>query len=893
MRMIMSARTAADRAQAPPAARTAPLLEIAQPGNGQHPTPRGAPATCAPLCVIAVIATLVISARVAAQQAANPLPLINQPLVPEAKALGGAGFKLTVNGTGFVSGSLVHWNGRARTTHFVNASQLTATVFATDIATAGTASVTVVNPSPGGTSNVRFFEVTDATLAVGLDRTDYAVGASPTSVTTEDFNGDGKLDLAVVNSAGTVSVLLGNGDGTFQPQVTYTAGGGARDVTAGDFNGDGKLDLAVTNLGSDTVSIFLGNGDGTFQGQEQYPTSSGPWGLTAADLNGDGKLDLAVTNNNTGTVSILLGNGDGTFQAHVDYTTGSNPESVAVGDFDGDGKLDLAVTNRTSNTISILLGTGDGTFSSSGSLATGPLPRWVTTADLNGDGYLDLAEVTDYPSPPTVAIFLGNGNGTFQPSVTYPIAADGTSVVSGDFNGDGKLDLATSNFNGGSGNTVSILLGNGDGTFQPHMDYSTAPGPNQLIAGDFNDDGRLDLAVAGDGAAAVSVLSQATSVSVLPAALQFGAQVVGASSAPQTVTLTDTGYLPLDISSIAVTGADVPDFGQTNTCGSSLAVGASCTISVTFTPAQAGPLTAAVTITDNAAGSPQSVSLSGTGVTTGPNVTLSPTSLTFATQLVGTSSSAQPVTLSNYGSATLTITSIKVTGADRNEFGETSTCHRALAQGASCTINVIFSPSQRGPRTAGLSITDNASGSPQTVSLSGTGTVVSLNPTSLNFGVVVPGSYKTLTTTLTNAGSGALSVSRIRITGSSSFYQTNTCGSSVAPGASCTVTVTFSPPAPPPSTFTATVSISDNGGASPQTVALSGVNCLGRGCPAVDAASGGTGVGDLLPWRAIGGGLFLFLGLAAFPAAFRRVRRTSAPGKGSTAMLATFPRTTV
>jgi FG-GAP-like repeat/IPT/TIG domain len=157
---------------------------------------------------------------------ANPVPLINQPLVPDAVAPGGAGFTLTVNGTGFVAGSVVDWNGGGRATSFISSAQLMAVILASDIATASTASVTVVNPSPsGGTSNVAFLPITTATASVSLNRSDYAVGLAPGVVAVGDFNGDGKLDLAVVNNtSGTVSVLLGNGDGTFQPPVDYGIG---------------------------------------------------------------------------------------------------------------------------------------------------------------------------------------------------------------------------------------------------------------------------------------------------------------------------------------------------------------------------------------------------------------------------------------------------------------------------------------------------------------------------------------------------------------------------------------------------------------------------------------------------------------------------------------------
>jgi hypothetical protein len=253
-----------------------------------------------------------------------PVPFINQPLVPDATAPGGPDFTLTVNGTGFVSNSVVHWNGKALATTFISGSQLTATVPAAEIAKASTASVTVVNPAPGaGASNTAFFPIAVSTPAVAFSKSDFATGASPSSVVTADFNGDGKLDLAVTNFvANTVSVLLGNGDGSFRARVDYATGGGPDSVVARDFSGDGKLDLAVRNNIDNTVSILLGNGDGTFQQHVDFPTGLGPQRLSAGDFNVDGKLDLVVSNGDANTVSVLLGNGDGTFQEHVDYATG-------------------------------------------------------------------------------------------------------------------------------------------------------------------------------------------------------------------------------------------------------------------------------------------------------------------------------------------------------------------------------------------------------------------------------------------------------------------------------------------------------------------------------------------------------------------------------------------
>src|SRR5215469_5509117 len=303
--------------------------------------------------------------------------------------------------------------------------------------------------------------------------------------------------------------------------------------------------------------------------------------------------------------------------------------------------------------------------------------------------------------------------------------------------------------------------------------------------------------------------STTPSATLSPSTLTFATQPVGTSSAAQSVTLNNYGTVTLGITSVGFTGVDSGDFAQTETCGSSVAPGASCTISITFKPTQLGSRTAMLSITDNAPGSPQNVSLTGTG--TSP-VALSPSTLTFATQFVGTSSAAQSVTLNNYGTVTLGITSVGFTGADPGDFTETKTCGSSVAPGASCTISITFKPTQLGSRTAMLSITDNALGSPQTVSLTATGTVVELNPTGLGFGIVQVSSSKSLSTTLTNMGSTTLNFSGITTTGTDAdeFSQTNTCGSSVGAGKSCTITVTFRPFEA--GSDSAQISISDNGG---------------------------------------------------------------------------------
>lgn len=452
-----------------------------------------------------------------------PVPFLNHPLVPDTVTPGGPGFTLTVSGTGFVPRSVVTWNGIERATTFVNSSQLKAAILASDIARSGTAALTVVNPRfGGGPSNEVFFSF-GASGYSPLGRNEYFVGPQPDAVAVGDFDGDGKLDVAVANpGGGTVGILLGKGDGTFQSPVYYTVGQGTSnsELAVADFNGDGELDLVVSNDRSNNVSVLLGNGDGTFRPAANYDVGKNPSSVAVADVNGDGKLDLIVSNQNCndsndsrgpclpGTVSVLLGNGDGTFQFHRDFAAGLVPNGVAVGDFNGDGKLDLAVVNGVSkertSALCILLGNGDGTFRSPVGYPLHANGNSVATADFNGDGKLDLVVVDNGG---LVSVFIGKGDGTFGPRVDYPAGSfPFGSIGIGDFNGDGKLDLAVAS---GGSNCVTILFGNGDGTFQPRgVRFGTGLIPQGVAVGDFNGNGKLDMAVPARYGNVISILVQ-------------------------------------------------------------------------------------------------------------------------------------------------------------------------------------------------------------------------------------------------------------------------------------------------------------------------------------------------------------------------------------------------
>jgi hypothetical protein len=531
---------------------------------------------------------------------------------------------------------------------------------------------------------------------------------------------------------------------------------------------------------------------------------------------------ISVTDNATGSPHTVSLTGTGTVPA-----VSLAPTSLSFGNqllYSASAAQSVTLTNTGSAALTITSIAASGDFSQTNTCGTsvavaGTCAISVTFTPTAAGSRTGSVSITDNASgsPQTVSL---TGTGT-APAVSF----SPTSLSFGNqaLNTASAAQSVTLTNTGSAALTITTIAANGDFSQTNTCGASVAAAGTCAISVTFTP------TVAGSRTGAVSVTDNASgspqtfsltgtgitapAISFSPTSLSLGNQALNTASTAQVVTLTNTGSAALTITTIAASG----DFSQTNTCGASVAAAGTCTISVTFTPTVAGSRTGAVTVTDNATGSPHTVSLTGTGITA-PATSFSPTSLTFGNQAVNSASAAQSVTLTNTGSAALTITSIAASG----DFSQTNTCGASVAAAGTCTISVIFSPIATGSRTGAVSVTDNASGSPQTVSLAGTGIaapVTSFSPATVTFSNQALNTASTpQVLTLSNTGTAALTITTIAASGD--FSQTNTCGASVAAAANCSISVTFTPTAT--GSRTGAVSVTDNATGSPQTISLTG-----------------------------------------------------------------------
>lgn len=480
-------------------------------------------------------------------------------------------------------------------------------------------------------SSAEIYETVNSLPANGFAAAaSYATGTSPWGIAAGDFNNDGATDLVTTNYyANTVSILLGHGDGTFGPNVDYSVGPYPISVVVADFNNDGQPDIAVGYDYANFVSILLGNPNGTFQPARNFTPTYGSGTLAASDFNGDGKTDLAVFSSFTSSVSLLFGNGDGTFLPGPSFYVSGE---AAVGDFNRDGKIDLFSCYE-----GVFLGNGDGSFQPPNYSGSSFDATFVIAGDLNGDGKPDIVAVDQYD---TIFVLLGNGDGTFQNIVQYNSSGAITSLLLADMNGDGKLDVvATDN----GENSLLVFQGNGDGTLQPATSIPLGSQPQSTVAGDFNGDGRTDLAIASYGNNSVAVLLGVPTPKLTISSSHADPFVIGQTGETYSISVTNTGpgvtsgtvsvtdTLPSGLTATAIqgTGWNCTLAPLTCTYPNTLSVGQSSSIIVSVTPTAIGTGANQVTVSG---GGTASASASDPTTVVGPAITVQtvPSGLQFS-----------------------------------------------------------------------------------------------------------------------------------------------------------------------------------------------------------------------------------------------------------------------
>jgi hypothetical protein len=677
-------------------------------------------------------------------------------------------------------------------------------------------------------------------------------GRVPRWVVAGDFNRDGKLDVAVTNFYdSTVTVLLGDGTGNFSSSQTVTGVTGPGEIVASDFNKDGKLDLAIMNDDT-TVSILLGDGNGGFTPAAGSPVSAGDafaFALAAADFNGDGNPDIAVVTV-TGQLIVLLGNGAGgfTMAAGSPITVGGDLETLNVGDFNGDGKVDLAATDIDGSVFHVLLGDGTGGFTPALGMppATGSFPFGAALGDFNGDGKLDLVSANYGDN--TATVLLGYGNGQFQ-EVLEQTTLGGPGVdlsPPSDFGDQAVGTLSAPQFitlnNSGTGalTIISIAV---SAPFENDIRTTTcsgtvpvgsscliaikfAPTAVGLVTGtlsvvDNAEDSPQTAALMGTGVAAAPTL-MLSGPTFVNNTLTYGSQEVTTTSPAQTLVVTNSGSATLTVTSVTATTEFGIAGGSCGTAAFNLDAGASCELTVTFTPSATGTRTGTLTLIHNAAGSPAVVTLTGTGISAG--VGLSPSAIAFGTQVVGTTSGPQSTTLTNTGAAPLSVTALAASGDFALSSPDCATLPVTLQPNGVCTLVVTFGPTAAGVRTGTVTITDGLG--QQFVSLTGDGAApgVQLTPANLDFGSQTVGTTSAeQTATLTNTGTSSLQVDSFIAAGDFAMTSPDcaTLPVTLAPGQVCTLELNFTPTAA--GIRTGLLGVTTSASASQQFVVLEGI----------------------------------------------------------------------
>ncbi|CAF4560470.1 unnamed protein product [Rotaria sp. Silwood2] len=344
------------------------------------------------------------------------------------------------------------------------------------------------------------------------DQKRYSVGSYPRSVVVGDFNNDSRLDIVVANEVSNdVSVLLGNGNGSFENQRKYPAGMGPQSVVVGDFNNDSRLDIVVVNWGSHDVSVLLGNGNGSFENEIRYAVGFYPESVVVGDFNNDTRLDIVVTNSKSNDMSVLLGYKNIVFVKQMTLVTGndSRPQSLVISDFNNDGLMDIGVINSLTHNIGIFLGYGNISFTNQVIYSTHPYlsPCSLAVGDFNNDTRVDIAFGSCYSN--NVGILLGCGNGSFGDLMAYSTGSNSSrySLAVIDINNDTIQDIIVANHDA---NYLGVLLGHGNGTFASIILFPLGYGSNpfSIVVGDFNNDRKLDIAVANSGTDSLSILLQ-------------------------------------------------------------------------------------------------------------------------------------------------------------------------------------------------------------------------------------------------------------------------------------------------------------------------------------------------------------------------------------------------